>query len=496
LSRALASALVLGALVFGAPGCTALTSQDPTPIRCFVNAGDPDPCPEGLQCVGEVCVVGGCQMIDPCNGVDDDCDSIVDEGAITTPACSSGVCVSGLCRAECVPEICDGLDNDCDGTPDNGLSIDADSDGYMACDTENPARTDCDDGNDAIHPMAREACNGFDDDCNGGTAESARGVCADDETCRTVEGERTPRCLNLADCLDLISCTAPQVCDEATARCCNPGDVGCMPIGDCRTVSCGGAERCIENDAGVFACAPPLANGDACRADADCESERCYPYASLALTPPGGTSTLGVCGSPCCDLAGCASHNGTVCWAPGTGARACVPASLLGAAAPSYTLCDEYADCGSDYCAARSVATPGGTGGAYTCGPAPGSADITCSTNADCVTGFCYNFICRYPCANDATCSATIFCLSGTEACVFLPSGGGRLAGCACREGGDGGASCGSNADCLDNYCVPGANVCARSCCSDASCGTGEHCTPVPTGTTWAMHCLGSAGPG
>src|ERR1051325_7604248 len=31
--------------------------------------------------------------------------------------------------------------------------------------------SDCDDSNDAVHPRAREICNGLDDDCDPGTDE-------------------------------------------------------------------------------------------------------------------------------------------------------------------------------------------------------------------------------------------------------------------------------------------------------------------------------------
>ncbi len=491
-----ASVLALALAAIGWAGCTALTAVDPTPIYCEQASGEPDPCPTGTQCIDNVCMAGrACQTTDACNGVDDDCDSTIDEGAIATPACASGACVAGVCRTECVPEVCDGLDNDCDGTEDNGLSIDADGDGYLACEPTMPSREDCDDGNDQIYPMAREQCNGFDDDCNGGTAESAPGVCAGDETCRTVDGERAPRCLNLGDCLSLITCIAPQVCDEERARCCNPGAADCMPIGDCRTSGCAGTDRCMEDDSGIFSCGAPRGPGVACRADTDCASDRCYPYGSLALTAPSGTA-VGVCGTPCCDMAGCSAQSGTVCWAPGTGARACIPPSLLGGAAPSYELCDAFSDCGADYCAARSVPTPDGTGAAYTCGRAPGSAEIACWADGDCQTGFCYTNFCRYPCATDRTCEETLGCFGGSPSCVFLPSGRGRLAACACRRGEENGRPCGSNADCRDNYCVPGANVCASSCCTDATCAAGQRCSPVPVGGSWGMHCLDADGPG
>jgi hypothetical protein len=69
-----------------------------------------------------------------CNGIDDDCDWVVDEEYAPTPTtCGVGVCsstgtktcVSGTEVDSCVPgtpspEVCDGADNDCDGVMDDG----------------------------------------------------------------------------------------------------------------------------------------------------------------------------------------------------------------------------------------------------------------------------------------------------------------------------------------------------------------------------------------
>ncbi|MCZ7678328.1 MAG: MopE-related protein [Sandaracinaceae bacterium] len=92
-------------------------------------------------------------------------------------------------------ELCDGRDNDCDGSPIAG--DDLDGDGYAAASSAcveaagTLPKTDCDDGNDAVHPGATDTCNGADDDCNGtdddpATADAscnptARGtsICAD-----------------------------------------------------------------------------------------------------------------------------------------------------------------------------------------------------------------------------------------------------------------------------------------------------------------------------
>jgi Notch-like protein len=103
------------------------------------NTGQPGVCASGtLHCQSGalVCVPNNSPSAEVCNGLDDDCDGIVDDGnpggggtcttglpgvcATGTLECQSGslVCVPGIQPGE-KTEVCnDGLDNDCDGLTD------------------------------------------------------------------------------------------------------------------------------------------------------------------------------------------------------------------------------------------------------------------------------------------------------------------------------------------------------------------------------------------
>jgi MYXO-CTERM domain-containing protein len=180
--------------------------------------GDPDVTVEGCgePPMGYVTTGGDCDDLDPlvypgaldlCDGVDTDCDGVVDEDGIETyysDADGDGyggrfLSTYGCTRPEgfvtnnddCddttdmvrpgAPELCDEVDNDCNGLVDDDVATltfyrDADGDGHgTADDTVEDcnvpdgyalAADDCDDDDAGNFPGNDEVCDGRDNDCD------------------------------------------------------------------------------------------------------------------------------------------------------------------------------------------------------------------------------------------------------------------------------------------------------------------------------------------
>ncbi|MFY2556832.1 MopE-related protein [Corallococcus terminator] len=173
------------------------------------------------QPAGYVSVSGDCNdgsaSIKPgaaevCDGADNDCDTLTDEGMTSTwyrdadgdgygvastptQACSAPAgyvanatdCNDGSAAIRPgATEVCDGLDNNCSGAADEGLATqtwyrDADGDGYGSASNSTVScrqqtgyvanASDCHDGNASIRPGASETCDSVDNNCNGSVDE-------------------------------------------------------------------------------------------------------------------------------------------------------------------------------------------------------------------------------------------------------------------------------------------------------------------------------------
>ncbi len=145
-----------------------------------------------------------------CNGLDDNCDGATDGpgsvGCVTyykdsdgdgfgatllgclcsdpgTSATFGGDCNDGAPGVHPgAKEICDGIDNDCDGKTDPGFP-DANGDGLADCvdsDMDGDGvinALDCSPTDAAVHPGAKEICDGIDNDCNGTTDDAGATGC-------------------------------------------------------------------------------------------------------------------------------------------------------------------------------------------------------------------------------------------------------------------------------------------------------------------------------
>ncbi|PID39062.1 MAG: hypothetical protein CSA65_07255 [Proteobacteria bacterium] len=139
---------------------------DPGGGAVCVVGGEQGPCALGqTRCQGGalICQQTVTPLTESCNGIDDNCNGQVDD-------------VPGGCGA-CTPkaEICNGIDDDCDGVIDDG-----DPQGGQACYTGGSCPvgvTKCTPQGLVCTPAPRpEVCNGVDDDCNG-TIDDVPGGC-------------------------------------------------------------------------------------------------------------------------------------------------------------------------------------------------------------------------------------------------------------------------------------------------------------------------------
>jgi hypothetical protein len=151
-------------------------------------------------------------------------------------------------------EICDGIDNDCDFDVDEGLTHDADGDGFTSADSCGGSKDDCNDADANVHPGAAETCNQADDNCDGQVDEG--GVCG---------GGPDPECAgqtcgNFTTCNAGGSCSSSGVCGSTASGggLCVDGSTSCGGLADCTTsADCADGGICFVNSCcGRNVCVP------------------------------------------------------------------------------------------------------------------------------------------------------------------------------------------------------------------------------------------------
>ncbi|MCE9576021.1 MAG: hypothetical protein K8W52_22910 [Deltaproteobacteria bacterium] len=337
--------------------CDGQTDELPLPVVGTVCAPAAGNCQPGLwACTNGALVCGnpGSGTTEVCNGVDDDCDQLIDESPLPgegnqctdpgfeqigdTGECEFGAtaCVSG--SIGCVgykgptAEICDGKDNDCDGIVDDSA----------ACPTGNVCQ-----GGECVAP-----CGSGEFPCSAGYL------------CENLPTADPPGSYCVHNPCEGVTCGANEVCDEATGQCKNLCDGVTCPSGtECRQGFCLDCFHLPE------LCTP----GQLCIAEpgglGQCQDNLCDPNPCQA----GETCTNGVCSDAC--GGGCA--DGTVC----VGGQ-CVNDACAGANCTAGQVCDpSNGSCVNPMCEGISCRT------GEVCVPTTGACEPDPCITTECPTG-------------------------------------------------------------------------------------------------------------
>jgi len=306
------------------------------------------------DCSGDI----GPARSESCNGIDDDCDGAVDEGIGERPlarACYTGedgtegvglceggsqLCLNGewgRCGGQTLPraEICNGEDDDCDGLRDEGddgepldrqcYSGDEGEAGVGACraGTQVCLRGRWPDGCPGEVLPDHEACNGVDDDCDGavdlgpdgealsrpcyGGQEGTEGVglctagtqhCSGGFWLRSCEGEVRPSpelCNGEDDDCDGVEDEDPR--GNRLTQPCYTGEAGTEDVGLCH----GGTRVCMRGGWSEICGGQVLPADEQCNgADDDCdaavdEDVQGAPLTQACYNGPDDTEGVGLC---------------------------------------------------------------------------------------------------------------------------------------------------------------------------------------------------------
>jgi len=372
-------------------------------------------------------IVAGSIRFERCNGRDDNCNGLIDEGfdGLGAPCDDGGIgvcrgtgafaCSADESRAECTittpgalpgTEICNGLDDDCDERIDEGLVC---TGGCVPSGPEvcNGADDDCDGAIDEEDPALGTPCGLAEGICETGALVCIRGIltCAGaveprTEVCNAVDDDCDGAIDDDARCPPLSACL-----EGACRRACDPLMEFACPFG---------FECLARPDAGGTYCIPTVCAS--CTVEQRCEGDRC----------------VGIC-----DGVSCAANETCV---RGT----CRDCTTLGCPA-------------GELCSARSCVTD-------RCVPG------TCAADEGCFDGECRALCDDRTCPRGTRCDASGACTADPCTAVTCPPGLVCESG-ACRDD-----VC-TRADCdIGSVCIPGRG-CTANPCVLAECPAGRVCT-------------------
>ena len=474
--------------------------------ECGFGVGECAPGALACQAGQLVCVGGQGPVTEVCNTLDDDCDSFTDEVALscyTFPTgCGPGGCVGecrrglqtctaqgslGACTGQVGPstELCNGLDDDCDGLVDeafptlgnscgNGQQGVCAQTGTLVCNTAGTGVT-C--TAPTVTPGV-EVCNNLDDDCDGQVDDNLGapigGQCGGGGTCSV----GTFQCvMGQVECVGSVG-GQPEVCNGVDDDCDSftdelplPGvggqctDPGFESVGD--TGECEFGSLVCEN--GTIGCEnyvgprPEVCNG----LDDDCDG---MTDDTVTCPSAGSACIQGTCARPC-DNSEFPCPFGFYC-SQSMGGRYCLPDPCLDVNCQAGFGCDQQTGQCEDLC--EGVTCPGG----LTCfgGVCQDCFSLGCQSGQICVrnqggTGECI----ADPCAG-VMCERNQACRDGT--CVTVTCAPACGDGERCVDGQCVGDPC-DGVNCPgDRICRPTDGMCVRDPCADVRCDLGEACNP------------------
>jgi hypothetical protein len=316
--------------------------------------------------------------LEVCNGVDDNCDGSIDNGAMAqsywVDADGDGFGQQGsTAQTSCTPisgwvtnatdcndgsaairptasETCNAVDDNCNGTADEGLTfltyyVDADVDGFGARNSAGQSSCaavagrvtndqDCNDSSAAVRPGATETCNQVDDNCSGMVDEGlptqnwwpdsdgdtfGQATAQAQVSCGTVAGRVT----NNLDCNDASAAVRPgatEACNGVDDNCSgavdegNPGGGAACTTGQ-QGVCNAGTQTCVSGSLSCVRTTNP--SPERCNGlDDDCTGGVDEPFTGLGTTCTAGVGVCQRSGTRVCNAAQTAVECNVMAGAP------------------------------------------------------------------------------------------------------------------------------------------------------------------------------------